>query len=365
MNIVMFDDSVPFDGFTAATRPLGGAQKAFAALAGALAKAGHTVTVVNRCKHALMAEGARWRPWDGNRPAEADVLIALRDPELLGGVRRVDTRVLWVPGDPKYLGTKHNADLLASYAPRLLFLTQRQTDAYGGRLSAVVAPPGVNKAFFPVSKDVDPYPDANHPAIPIDEVDKPDEPEEDPLPPPHAVVTTHPLHGLEFVLKLWRDRIHSANADAKLTVYSAVLAKGLEGGDVPDPVKPILELAKSCSSANVEISAPKGDRTMVDAYRRSRVHLYPGHPRDFACWTLRDSQTAGLPAVARGLGGVEDVVDNGQTGFIVPDEDAFANVTLQLLSEDSVYKSFRDTASATERRRTWAAAADIVTQLWL
>ena len=48
MNIVMFDDSVPFDGFTANTKPLGGAEKAFAALAGALAKAGHTVTAVNR-----------------------------------------------------------------------------------------------------------------------------------------------------------------------------------------------------------------------------------------------------------------------------------------------------------------------------
>lgn len=365
MNIVMFDDSVPFDGFTAATRPLGGAEKAFAALAGALAKAGHSVTVINRCKHALMAEGARWRPWDGNRPTEADVLIALRDPELLGGVRRVDTRVLWVPGDPKYLGNAHNADLLASYAPRLLFLTERQAAAYGGRLSAVVAGPGVNKAFFPVSKEADPYPDANHPAIPIDEPEKPDEEEQEVLPPPHAVVTTHPLHGLDTVLKLWRDRIHPAKSDAKLTVYSAVLAKGAEGGEVPERVQPILELATSCAAANVEISAPKGDRTMVDAYRRSRVHLYPGHSRDFACWTLRDSQVAGLPAVARNLGGVEDVVDNGQTGFIVPDDDAFANVALQLLSDDSVYRSFRDAASAIERRRTWASAADIVTQLWL
>ena len=36
MNIVMLDNSVPYDGFTSLSRPLGGAQKAFAALAGAL-----------------------------------------------------------------------------------------------------------------------------------------------------------------------------------------------------------------------------------------------------------------------------------------------------------------------------------------
>lgn len=365
MNIVMFDDSVPFDGFTAATKPLGGAEKAFAALAGALAKAGHTVTVINRCKHALMAEGARWRPWDANRPAEADVLIALKTPELLGGVRRVDSRVLLVPGDPKYLGTAQNAELLASYAPRLLFLTERQAEMYGGRLSAVIASPGVNKAFFPEKKEIDLYSDANHPAIPPDEPEKPEEDVPPELPPPHAVVTTHPLHGLSRVLELWRDKINPANANASLTVYSAVLAKGMAGEVVPDVITPVLELVKSCADANVDVSAPKGDRAMAQAYRQSRVHLYPGHPRDFACWTLRDSQASGLPAVAFNKGGVEDVIDNGKTGFIVPDDDAFANVALQLLNDDAVYQSFSEAASAVERRKTWAATADIVTQLWL
>lgn len=363
MNIVMFDDSVPFDGFTASTKPLGGAEKAFAALAGALAKAGHSVTAINRCKHALMADGARWRPLDGNRPSEADVLIALRDPELLGGVRRVDTRILWVPGDPKYLGNAHNADLLASFAPRLLFVTARQAEAYGGRLSGIVVPPGVNKSFFPERKESDPYPDANHPAIPLDEPEKDEEPEGPP--PPHAITTTHPLHGLTNILELWRGRIHPEKPDAKLTVYSSALAKGVAGEDVSDAVKPVLELIRSCQDANVEVSAPKGDRTMADAYRRSRVHLYPGHEKDFACWTLRDSQAVGVPAVARGLGGVEDVVDNGKTGFIVPDDDAFANVALQLLSDDDAYSSLHEAASATERRKTWAAAADIVVQMWL
>ncbi len=178
-------------------------------------------------------------------------------------------------------------------------------------------------------------------------------------------MTTHPQHGLSNILELWRDKINPAKADAKLTVYSSVLAKGMAGEDVPEPIQPVLELVKACADANVEVSAPKGDRIMAEEYRRSRVHLYPGHARDFACWTLRDSQASGLPAVARGLGGVEDVVDNGQTGFIVPDDEAFANVALQLLTDDGVYASFNETASAIERRKTWASAADIVTQLWL
>lgn len=363
MNIVMFDDSVPFDGFTAATKPLGGAEKAFAALAGALAKAGHTVTVMNRCKHALMAEGARWRPLDTARPNEADVLIAMRNPELLGEVRRVDSRILWVPGDPKYLGNARNSDLLASHAPHLLFLTERQAAAYGGRLSAIVASPGVNKAFFADKPDLETYPDANHPVIPVEEPEE--EAAEPEVPEPEAIVTTHPLHGLETILNLWRDRIHTQKPDAKLTVYSAVLAKGMDGDAVPEAVVPVLGQIQACADLNVHVSQPKGDRAMAEAYKRARVHLYPGHPRDYACWTLRDSQAAGLPAVGRALGGVEDAIDNGQTGFVVPDEDAFANVALQILTDDGVYTSLHAAAAAVERRRTWATAANIVSQLWL
>ena len=363
MNIVMFDDSVPFDGFTAATKPLGGAEKAFAAMAGALARSGHSVTVMNRCKHALMAEGARWRPLDTNKPVEADVLIALKHPELLGGVRRVDTRILWVTGDPKYLGNAHNADLLASYAPRLLFISELQAAAYGGRLSAVVASPGVNKSFFPQHKDSDPYPDANHPAIPLEEPEGSDEIEE--LPAPHAIVTTHPLHGLTRILEMWRDHIHPAVPDSKLIVYSAVLARGLAGEEVPDEIGLVLELSKACGASNLEVVPPKGDRAMAEAYRQARVHLYPGHTKDYACWTLRDSQVSGIPAVARGLGGVEDVVDNGTTGFIVPDDDAFVNAAIQLLKDDGVYKSLHEAALAIERRKSWVAAADIVAQMWL
>ena len=82
MNIVMLDNSVPYDGFTSLSRPLGGTQKAFASLAGALAKFGNRVTVLNQCKHALMADGARWRPIGNDIPQDVDLVIALRDPVL-------------------------------------------------------------------------------------------------------------------------------------------------------------------------------------------------------------------------------------------------------------------------------------------
>ena len=100
---------------------------------------------------------------------------------------------------------------------------------------------------------------------------------------------------------------------------------------------------------------------MADVYRRSRAHLYPGHAQDFACWTLSESQTTGLPAVVRSLGGVAECIVNGQTGYIVPDAEAFANVAVQILSDDGVFKSLSDAAGAPERRRTWPLAANEMT----
>ena len=42
--------SIPFDGYASTSRPLGGAEKAFASLAGALARRGHDVHVYNRAR---------------------------------------------------------------------------------------------------------------------------------------------------------------------------------------------------------------------------------------------------------------------------------------------------------------------------
>ena len=83
MNITMIDDSYAFDGATPGMRALGGAEKAFAALASALSARGHDVTAINRCEYQTTVDGVLWVPFDTPRPPESDVVIAFRKPELL------------------------------------------------------------------------------------------------------------------------------------------------------------------------------------------------------------------------------------------------------------------------------------------
>jgi hypothetical protein len=83
MRITLVDDSIPFDGYSPTSQPLGGAEKAFASLPATLAMRGHEVRVFNRCAFPVTAGGAEWKPFESERPAETDVLVAMRHPRLL------------------------------------------------------------------------------------------------------------------------------------------------------------------------------------------------------------------------------------------------------------------------------------------
>ena len=140
MKICLFDDSVPFDAWTPARKPLGGAEKAFALLPGPLAGRGHEVHVYNRCQYSMPIEAARWHNPDAPRPAEADALIAFRRPSLLESARRAGRRLLWVTAAPEYLTKKPAREYLEALRPTLVFIGQAQKARAKGE--GVVVRPG-------------------------------------------------------------------------------------------------------------------------------------------------------------------------------------------------------------------------------
>jgi hypothetical protein len=350
MHYVLVDDSIPFDGYTSSRRPLGGAEKAFASLGGALVKRGHSVTVLNRVQYPTWCEGAKWRPIeDPQLTTEADVVIAFRKPGLLTTVRQAKQRLLWVTGPADYLNTPGVDKLFDSLKPTVVFISAAQKPGYKASAPTVVVAPGVRSTFFETSADVDPFPEiaqeATHAPAPA-------------IPPPHAVVTTHPQQGLAWLIDIWTKIIHPQLPHARMAVYSAALHQGMQGQEIAPEMKPILDLVKASADKNVVVIEPRSDRGMAEVYRSSRVHLYPSFSQDVACWTLQESQASGLPAVARMVGSAGEHIINAQSGFLVPDAAAFGNVALQILQDDNVYKSFSAAAADVSRRRTWEMVAE-------
>jgi glycosyltransferase involved in cell wall biosynthesis len=328
MHITLVDDSVPFDGYTASARPLGGTEKAFAALPGALSRRGHTVAVFNRCRWSMTIEGAHWDSLDGRKPLATDVLIALRKPSLLQFVRQAKRRVLWHTGPGRMLERAATRNLLTEHQALVLLVSQAQA----GPGSAALLPPAVRGDFL-----------GPEPCVPDT--------------PPHAIATTHPAHGLDWLLDLWIGRIRPLAPTAELHLYSMSLAKAAEGGSAEPEPGSIAAKVLAAGEHGIRVVRPQGDPLMAQALRRARVHLYPGHADDVTAFTLMESQAAGLPAVVRPLGAAPERIAHGLSGMVAPDDDAFANLAAMLLGDDGMQASYSAEARARSRGWDWDAAA--------
>ncbi|ARJ67287.1 glycosyltransferase [Magnetospirillum sp. ME-1] len=332
MHITLVDDSIPFDGYSAASRPLGGAEKAFASLPGALARLGHTVQVFNRCRWGMHIESAQWETFDGKKPLRTDALIAFRKPALLEFVRHAGKRVFWHTGPGRMLERAATRAMLDTHKPLLLLVAEAQARDFQAKgLAAGLLPMAVRPDYLNVSPR--------------------------PQDPPRAVVTTHPAHGLDWLVDLWVRKIRPKVPDAELHVHSMTLAAAAEGSAVEEGLRPLAAKVLEAAAHGVVVTRPQGDHLMSAALSEARVHLYPGHADDMGCFTLMESQASGCPAVIRPLGAASERIIDGVTGYSAPDDDAFANLAVMLLTDRSVQQTMGAEARAAWKARTWDGVA--------
>ncbi|SDE42188.1 glycosyltransferase [Rhodospira trueperi] len=348
MRILFADDGVPYDGRTPAEAPLGGGERAVAGLARALAMRGHVVTVATAIMDPVRVDGVAWVPLpmdehERSLPDDTDVLVAVRRPSLLSSLPvRAGRRVLWVLGQPASLVRPVVRARLSASRPDIVYLSNSQRAAgpsSGGQVAHVLAP----GAAWPFLN--------SEPAAPAD--------------PPVAVTAAHPLHGdLDWLLDRWEHGIAPAVPNARLHLYSALLSAGLAGEPVPEPLTPLVARVRTLAEKGVEVREPQPEAALADAWRTARVYLHPGQSWDHACWPLIDAQAVGLPAVARPLGGAPERIANGDSGMLVPDDDAFVNVTVQILTDDGLHKGMADEARGPTRLRAWEDVAEDLETHW-
>lgn len=336
MRIAFFDDSIPFDGFSPASEPLGGPEKALAGLAPALAQRGHTVEIFNRCTYPVTTEGAKWESWTGVRPVDADVVVSCRLPRLLDENVTAPKRILWFTGDSAELDEQHARDCLARHRPKIVFFTSTERDTWSNPLGLEVAvcAAGIMPAYLDGAAG---------------------EPQEPPL----AIATSHPQSGgLDWLLGVWIDRIRPAVPHARLALYSTLLHRGRIGGVLSDAVKPVFDRATAAAEQGVEIRRPAGDSEMALAYRAARVHLYPGQPKESWGATLMESQAAGLPGIGRSSCPAALMrILNGQTGAVCGNDDTFAAAAIEYLSDRVSFDRAAANARSLQGGRSWQIAA--------
>jgi len=335
MHITIIDDSIAYDGNSPMIQPLGGTEKAVASLAPALAKRGHDVCVINRIEQGAMIDGVSWVPFDAPRPPETDVVICVKKPQLMDEFPDVENKLLWLATPAKILNKPKYQALMEKHNPIVVFMGDahyRTWEPWKYFRKAIVTP-GVRHEYLTDAECA-------------------------PVKPPRAIVTTNPLHGLDRLIDLWTDNIiGQVGGDAELHIYSAGLFKAQNGGDIPDKLRPVFDKVQGAAEYGVKVLKPGSDLEMAQAYRHAACHIYPGVETEMYCSTLAETQAIGLPCVARPLGACSERVKNGQTGFLVPDVEGMANVSVHLLTKSASRENMSRDCRMMQRARTWDVAA--------
>ena len=154
------------------------------------------VVVVNQIAEILEINGVTWLPWDAPRPPSRDLVFAMRKPSLLEEAE-AEKCLIWLWGGCKALDNSHNRALLEKHRPALIYVSEAQRLGWKSWriFPGQVIEPAIARVFL--EQEVD-----------------------DEEPSPLAVTTTHPVHGLRAIIRMWRDNI---NLSAQTLNYIFIL----------------------------------------------------------------------------------------------------------------------------------------------
>lgn len=338
--IVLTDDGIRFDGRVKDQKPLGGAESAFAELAEALAARGHAVTVHNRCETPLEWKGVRWVPLDDSRADKgvataADLYIANRSNHLIRLCPQARRAVFWIHNPAGYLLKWRYQWPLLRRRPVIVFSGPSQLSTYPAWAFAgarVIIPYGITPLFL-------------------------HEQERAEVPPPRAVFTSNPLRSLDWLLEVWSGRIFPKLPSAELHIFAGAAIYGTAGAAKADRMTPILARAAELADRGVVLRGPVPKAQLVEEMRQARAFLYRGDIGETFCNAAAEPQAMGLPGVVEDIACMRERVIDGETGYVVRGEAAFAEAALRILGDDALWRRLHRTALERQRSWTWESAA--------
>ena len=342
MLITFLDNNHIYDGSTINNKPLDGAEKSLIHLSEALANIGHVVRVYNNCNKSIVINDVSWQQIKNIDAHHSDVWIAHNDPSLFDLVPSSSKKILWLTSSGLKLARPENFAAAMKHKPTIIIQGENHINSIPDglkSLDASIIPSGNSNCFI-----------ENEELLPSVT--------------PKALVTTHPLMGLDWVINLWVKYIHTKLPWAELHIYSHTLHKALSGKSVPDIYETILNLVKDNLAYNIKIKLPKVDSEMVKEIRDMRVHLYPSHKFEVSAFSLSETQILGIPAVIRPLGAAVEKIYNGKTGFIANDEAQFVEYATRILSDLSSFNKMHEESKIMHKVRSWDKVAEEFLQVF-
>jgi D-inositol-3-phosphate glycosyltransferase len=171
------------------------------------------------------------------------------------------------------------------------------------------------------------------------------------------------LKGIETLLRasaMLRDRGTSENE------YACVMVIGGDPDSPGDEMARLQALREELGvSSVVTFVGKKSQESLPYYYSAAEVAVLPSHYESFGLVAL-EAMACGTPVVASGVGGLLYLVQDGRTGFHVPDGDAqlLADKLAFLLGNDKIRREFGRQAASLARAYDWRSIAQQVLTLY-
>jgi D-inositol-3-phosphate glycosyltransferase len=176
-----------------------------------------------------------------------------------------------------------------------------------------------------------------------------------------------PVKGLETLLK----------AICRLTELEPELAKDLclaviggdddnDGSDIADELECLDKLKDEVGLQDlVAFLGSRAQDTLAHYYSAAEVCVVPSHYESFGLVAL-EAMACGTPVIASRVGGLQQTVEDGVTGFLVPagDEEALAQNLQLILSDGTLRKRLAANARQKAQQYTWQKVADRIIELY-
>ena len=176
-------------------------------------------------------------------------------------------------------------------------------------------------------------------------------------PPPHAIFTSNPLRGLDWLLDLWARQIKPAVPEAELHIYAGPAVYGALGERRASDMEAVLARADALASRGVRRLRPVGRQALAGVLEGARVMLYRGDPGETFCLALAEAQAMGVPAIVTPLGAVGERVIDGISGHVATSDEDFAATAIAVLRDDDLWRRWHRGALDHQRGLSWDMVA--------
>jgi D-inositol-3-phosphate glycosyltransferase len=246
---------------------------------------------------------------------------------------------------------------ILKFADRIVIATPAEKDQlislyHGNEKKFVVIPPGVDTArFYPIPEDearaVIGVPQGNCMILFVGRIE--------------------PLKGIETLLRaiallLQTEEIEECN------YYLAIIGGEPDGnGGEPDSeIERLQNLSRELGIHDVVIFLGKRSQdTLPYYYSAAQVVVVPSHYESFGMVAL-EAMACGTPVIASQVGGLAYLVQDGKTGFVVPDRkpELLKQKLMQLIQSPPLREKMCDQATDYARSYDWSLIAERVAALY-